>query len=116
MGAGQLAWQGWGRWKATDRAPCSLLVSVQFSYRNAQSKFVAFPVLNNPSLLICLKNPLPVENTFLAANVTGCWFKCPTAGRQRCRQECGAQAELMRLGESSQQLSSSGRLASQEES
>lgn len=82
MGAGQLAWQGWGRWKATDQAPCSLLVlSVQFSYKDARSKFMALPVLNNPSLLICLKKPLPVENIFLAANVTGLLLKCPTAAK-----------------------------------
>lgn len=65
-----------------------------FACRNAQGKFVALPVLNNPSPLTCLKKPLPVENTFLAANVTASLLKCPAAGKEPGRQEPGAQAEL----------------------
>lgn len=77
---------------------------------------MALPVLNNPSLLTCLKKPLLVENTFLAANVTGSLLKCPTTGKEQCRWESGAQPELMQLGESSSSPDRGGQLASQEES
>lgn len=56
---------------------------------------MALPVLNNPSLLTCLKKPLLVENTFLAANVTGSLLECPTTGKEQCRWESGAQPELI---------------------
>lgn len=72
---------------------------------------MALPVLSNPALLIRLKKPLPVENTVLAANVTESPFKRPTAGEEQSRGQPGAQAELSRPGDGSQQLSGAGWLA-----